>query len=417
RSASCPPRGGRLRLRRRDHRDRSADLRRRDPPHRRSRGRDPRPAGIGRAPRGGRPEPAAGGGPAVSSPRRARLPAVRVGARRAGRTQPRTVPRGDRRVPVRAVGRPARLRPLRRHPPRGAALVRVGRRGDVGGRLPRGVVAHLRGGDAPSVGDTRRAVVAPAPGVPHRARRRGRRRRRRRRPRGSPPPPGGALPGPGRRPPAGAERDRGPGGAPQRPRPHPPPPGTAPGRRRGGVASLQPSGVTKTFGDPPVPALEGIDFTAETGTFTAIVGASGSGKSTLLRIVAGMTEPDAGEVTMGGRTPDELRRGKEVGWMAQRPALLPWRRVRDNIALAQSINPRPDRELPSPDELLEMVGLSHVAGSYPRELSGGMQQRVALARTLAIGAPLWLMDEPFSALDELTREALAEDLLRLWQQV
>ncbi|MFO7293664.1 MAG: ABC transporter ATP-binding protein [Actinomycetes bacterium] len=181
--------------------------------------------------------------------------------------------------------------------------------------------------------------------------------------------------------------------------------------------SLQLRGVTKTFGDPPVPALEGIDFTAETGTFTAIVGASGSGKSTLLRIVAGMTEPDAGEVTMGGRTPDELRRGKEVGWMAQRPALLPWRRVRDNIALAQSINPRPDRELPSPDELLEMVGLSHVAGSYPRELSGGMQQRVALARTLAIGAPLWLMDEPFSALDELTREALAEDLLRIWQQV
>jgi len=181
--------------------------------------------------------------------------------------------------------------------------------------------------------------------------------------------------------------------------------------------SLQVRDVSKAFGDPPVPALEGIDFTVESGTFTAIVGASGCGKSTLLRIVAGMTEPDAGAVTMEGRSPHDLRRGKEVGWMAQRPALLPWRRVRDNVALAQSINHRPERRLPSPDDLLEMVGLGHVAAHYPHQLSGGMQQRVALARTLAIGAPLWLMDEPFAALDELTRETLAEDLLDIWQQV
>jgi NitT/TauT family transport system ATP-binding protein len=181
--------------------------------------------------------------------------------------------------------------------------------------------------------------------------------------------------------------------------------------------SLEIRGVSKAFGDPPVPALQGIDFVAEAGTFTAVVGASGSGKSTLLRIVAGMTEPDSGQVTMDGRSPDDLRRGKEVGWMAQRPALLPWRRVRDNVALAQSINPRPDRRLATPDELLEMVGLSDAADRYPHELSGGMQQRVALARTLSIGAPLWLMDEPFAALDELTRETLAEDLLAIWQRV
>lgn len=181
--------------------------------------------------------------------------------------------------------------------------------------------------------------------------------------------------------------------------------------------SLQLIGVGKAYGDPPVPVLEGIDLTVESGTFTAIVGASGSGKSTLLRIVAGMTEPDLGEVTMDGRPPHELRRDKEVGWMAQRPALLPWRRVRDNIALAQSINPRPDRDLPSPDALLEMVGLGHVADHFPHQLSGGMQQRVSLARTLAVGASLWLMDEPFASLDELTRETLADDLLHIWETV
>lgn len=102
--------------------------------------------------------------------------------------------------------------------------------------------------------------------------------------------------------------------------------------------------------------------------------------------------------------------------MAQRPALLPWRTVTDNVALAQSINPQSGRRVSPPAELLEMVGLSRSARSYPGELSGGMQQRVALARTLAIGAPLWLMDEPFSSLDELTRESLAGELLAIWQK-
>ncbi|HZD03407.1 MAG TPA: ABC transporter ATP-binding protein, partial [Longimicrobiales bacterium] len=169
-------------------------------------------------------------------------------------------------------------------------------------------------------------------------------------------------------------------------------------------------------GDPPVPALEGIDLEVPEGSFTAVVGASGSGKSTLLRIIGGLTEPSSGHVTMGGRTPRQLRRDKAVGWMAQRPALLPWRTVIDNVALAQSINPHPERHVSPPAELLKMVGLSQSSGSYPGELSGGMQQRVALARTLAIGAPLWLMDEPFSSLDELTRESLAGELLAIWQR-
>ena len=181
--------------------------------------------------------------------------------------------------------------------------------------------------------------------------------------------------------------------------------------------NIEVTGLTKAFGDPPVPALTGINLTAPPASFTSIVGASGSGKSTLLRIIGGLIEPTEGTVTIGGLTPDELRRRKAVGWMAQRTALLPWRTVLDNISLAQRINPQEGRLVPSPKDLLANVGLIDVATAYPATLSGGMQQRVALARTLAIGTPVWLMDEPFSALDELTRETMATDLLEIWASV
>lgn len=179
--------------------------------------------------------------------------------------------------------------------------------------------------------------------------------------------------------------------------------------------NLRVSSLSKSFGTTP--ALSDVTFTAEGGTFTAVVGASGSGKSTLLRILGGLTAASGGVVEADGQTPEQLRAAKEVGWMAQHAALLPWSRVIDNISLAQNINPRRDRQLASPEDLLEMVDLADVARSFPGELSGGMQQRVALARTLAVGASLWLMDEPFSALDELTRETLAADLLRVWAEV
>lgn len=182
------------------------------------------------------------------------------------------------------------------------------------------------------------------------------------------------------------------------------------------MSGLVVRGLTKTFGSPPVEALREVDLDVPAGTFTALVGASGSGKSTLLRIVGGLTEPTGGTVTMAGRTPSELRRDKSVGWMAQSPALLPWRTVLENVELAQTINPRPER-LNGAAHLLDLVGLAGDAGTFPRKLSGGMQQRAALARTLAIGAPLWLMDEPFSALDELTRETLATDLLGIWRDL
>jgi NitT/TauT family transport system ATP-binding protein len=174
-------------------------------------------------------------------------------------------------------------------------------------------------------------------------------------------------------------------------------------------------GVSKSF--PGTTALEDIDLGMESGSFTAVVGASGSGKSTLLRLLGGLDEPSTGSIEIGGMTPGENRRAKRVGWMAQQPALLPWKTVEENVALAQSINPHPDRKIPGPRDLIEMVGLVGQLDSYPYTLSGGMQQRVALARTLAVGAPLWLMDEPFAALDEMNRSRLADDLLEIWRAI
>ncbi len=169
--------------------------------------------------------------------------------------------------------------------------------------------------------------------------------------------------------------------------------------------------VAKSYGDPPLGALEEVCFTAEPGTITAVVGASGSGKSSLLRLIGGLDTPTDGAISIGEQSPDEIRRSKGIGWMAQHPALLPWRTVAENVSLAQTINIRPGRPLPDPDNLIELVGLAEFESALPGTLSGGMQQRAALARTLAIGAAVWLMDEPFASLDELTRQSLGDDLL------
>ncbi len=160
--------------------------------------------------------------------------------------------------------------------------------------------------------------------------------------------------------------------------------------------------------------LREIDLDIPSGQFAALIGPSGCGKSTLLRILAGLVPPSGGAATLGGQPPKKALAAKRIGFLSQNPALLPWKSVLQNVALAQRINPRNHRPRQAPEALLEMVGLSDFAGAYPFALSGGMQQRVALARTLALGAPLWLMDEPFAALDELTRERLGGELLSLW---
>jgi NitT/TauT family transport system ATP-binding protein len=167
-------------------------------------------------------------------------------------------------------------------------------------------------------------------------------------------------------------------------------------------------------GQPPRPALQDLSFCVPSGQFVALIGPSGCGKSTLLRLAANLLRPTTGTITGDGESPAEAAARRRIAWMAQSPALLPWRTARGNVALAAKFLPHGSPRL-SPEAALERVGLADAAGIYPFMLSGGMQQRLALARTLTLPADLWLMDEPFAALDELTRERLTADLLALWQ--
>jgi len=163
-------------------------------------------------------------------------------------------------------------------------------------------------------------------------------------------------------------------------------------------------------------ALTNINLTIQAGEFVSLVGPSGCGKSTLLQLVAGLQTPTAGQILLAGQSPAQLRAGKQIGWMGQQSALLPWRTVLENVRLPLQVNWQARQSPASPEALLEMVGLQDFADAYPGTLSGGMQQRVALARILTIGPSLWLMDEPFAALDELTRETLGAELLAIWRQ-
>ena len=164
-----------------------------------------------------------------------------------------------------------------------------------------------------------------------------------------------------------------------------------------------------------IDVLAGLDLDVEAGELVCVLGPSGCGKSTLLRIVGGLLEPSAGTVTVHGKTPAAARAAKLFGLVPQTPALLPWRSVRQNVALLQRVNRRGHGDGgPEVDELIGAVGLIDFANALPAALSGGMQQRVSLARAFALTAPVKLMDEPFSALDELTRADMQLLLLRLW---
>jgi NitT/TauT family transport system ATP-binding protein len=166
-------------------------------------------------------------------------------------------------------------------------------------------------------------------------------------------------------------------------------------------------------GRPPRPALDEINLTIPPAQFAAVVGPSGCGKSTLLRLAAGLLTPSGGTITVDGVSPAQAAAGQRLAWMAQSPALLPWRSARANVDLVQQFLPAGAARMTA-DEALERVGLADAAHAYPFMLSGGMQQRVALARTLSLPADAWLMDEPFAALDELTRERLTAELMELW---
>jgi NitT/TauT family transport system ATP-binding protein len=186
-------------------------------------------------------------------------------------------------------------------------------------------------------------------------------------------------------------------------------------------ASVSVHGVTKTFRarGREVEALRGVDLDIEKGEFVSLLGPSGCGKSTLLRIIGGLIDPDNGVVTVDDTTPHKARSRKQFGLIPQAPALVPWRTVEDNVLLLDTLNHRAKQTtLPTSeiDDLIDAVGLTDFRQSYPHELSGGMQQRVSLVRGFALGAPVLLMDEPFAALDEITRGDARYLLLDLWSR-
>lgn len=174
-------------------------------------------------------------------------------------------------------------------------------------------------------------------------------------------------------------------------------------------------GVSKRFSTDEVPVLQGVDLSIERGEFVSIIGPSGCGKSTLLKLVAGLSLPSDGEIAVNGILPRNAR--QLVSFVFQDATLLPWRTVERNVALSLELEGRTREETATTvQKLLELVGLSKVGKSYPRQLSGGMKMRVSIARALATRPRLLLMDEPFAALDEMTRDRMNEELLRLRQE-
>lgn len=162
-------------------------------------------------------------------------------------------------------------------------------------------------------------------------------------------------------------------------------------------------------------AIDNLSIEIAPGAFVTLLGPSGCGKSTLLKILGGILEPSSGAVTIGGITASEAVRRKEIGLVLQRPALLPWKTARENVMLLHEIA-RKDRRSAAiaADSALELVGLTHAADRLPHELSGGMAQRVSIARALAMEPSILLMDEPFGALDAITRDSMNEALAEIW---
>jgi NitT/TauT family transport system ATP-binding protein len=179
---------------------------------------------------------------------------------------------------------------------------------------------------------------------------------------------------------------------------------------------LQVSQLTKQYQSRqgPISALRDISFSLASGEFVCVVGPSGCGKSTLLRLMAGLLEPDQGRVCLHGQPLTAPSR--DISLVFQKANLMPWRTVFDNVLLPLQVQHfSRDEAEPRVARALELVGLLEVRESYPHEMSGGMAQRVALARALAHEPEVLLLDEPFGALDALTRERLNQDLLRIWE--
>jgi NitT/TauT family transport system ATP-binding protein len=182
---------------------------------------------------------------------------------------------------------------------------------------------------------------------------------------------------------------------------------------------VQVAGVSKTFdaSGGRTKALEAIDLEIAPGEFVSLIGPSGCGKSTLLRLIGDLTAPTSGAITINGKPARRARLDRDYGIVFQAPVLFDWRTVQSNVALPLEVKgvSRADRER-RVQAMLELVELRDFARHYPYQLSGGMQQRVSIARALALEPSILLMDEPFGALDEMTRERMNSEVQRIWQQ-
>ena len=186
-----------------------------------------------------------------------------------------------------------------------------------------------------------------------------------------------------------------------------------------GAAAVEARAVSLDFSsvDGVVQALSAVDLRVEQREFITLIGPSGCGKTTLLRCLADLESPTSGSLEICGRSAREARLDRLCGYVFQSPALLPWRTVEANVGLPHEVFGTPRQEYQQAvRENLELVGLSGFAAKYPWQLSGGMQQRVSIARALSFNPQLLLMDEPFGALDEITREHLNQELLATWRR-
>jgi NitT/TauT family transport system ATP-binding protein len=194
-------------------------------------------------------------------------------------------------------------------------------------------------------------------------------------------------------------------------------PATAAGPAAPPVVETRRLGLTFQTADAPVVALQDIDLTIGEGEFVSLIGPSGCGKTTLMRVVADLVRPTAGSVTVNGMTPEQARLARAYGYVFQAPALYPWRNVRRNVELPLEImGIKAAERQERARQALATVGLGQFEKKFPWQLSGGMQQRVSIARALGFAPKLLLMDEPFGALDEITRDNLNVHLLDLWNR-
>ncbi len=185
-------------------------------------------------------------------------------------------------------------------------------------------------------------------------------------------------------------------------------------------AAVAIEGASKIFNEgsaDQVEALEEIDLHIEPGEFISLIGPSGCGKSTLLRLIGDLLEPSGGKVTVAGKPAHQARLDREYGMVFQQATLYDWRSVAKNVQLPLEVMGRNKAEREArADEMLDLVGLTEFSSHYPWQLSGGMQQRVAIARALSFEPSILLMDEPFGALDEMTRERMQAEVLDIWSK-